>query len=278
MNTAKTFLLMVGLTILLVFLGQALGGSQGALFALILAGGMNVFTYFFSDRMVLAMYRARTVSEEEAPQLHRMVRRLAMQGGLPMPRVAIIPTETPNAFATGRNPEHAVVAVTQGILRLLEEDELEGVVSHELAHVRHRDILIASIAATIAGAITYLSFVGRFAVLFGGGRGRGQGNALGALLMLILAPIAAMLIQMAISRQREFAADRGGAMISHKPQALASALQKLERGAERIPMREAKPASAHMFIVNPLRGGGFVGLFRTHPPTEERVRRLMEMA
>ncbi|RMD92669.1 MAG: zinc metalloprotease HtpX [Calditrichaeota bacterium] len=276
MNAVKTAFLMALLTVLFVFVGQLIGGQNGAVFAFIIAAGMNFFSYWFSDKVVLAMYRAKEVSEAEAPQLFNMVRRLTQKAGLPMPRVYIIPTETPNAFATGRDPYHSAVAVTQGILRMLSPEELEGVLAHEISHIKHRDILISSVAATIAGAITMLSYMGRFALFFGG-RDDDEGNPLGALLMLILAPIAAMLIQMAISRSREFAADRGAALLTHNPLALASALENLERGVARIPM-EANPASAHMFIVNPLRGKDLASLFSTHPPTEERIRRLHEMA
>lgn len=277
MNAVKTAFLMALLTILLVFFGQMFGGQNGAMFAFLIAAGINFFSYWFSDKVVLATYRAQEVSEAEAPQLYSMVRRLAQRARLPMPKVYIIPSETPNAFATGRDPHHAAVAVTQGIMRILNPDELEGVLGHELAHVKNRDILIGTIAATIAGAITMLSYIGRFAFFFGGGRDDDEGSPIAGLLMLILAPIAAMLIQMAISRSREYGADRGGAEISGKPLALASALVNLERGVARIPM-QANPTSAHMFIVNPLRGRDFASLFSTHPPTEERVRRLQEFA
>ncbi len=273
MNTLRTTFLMALLTVLLVLVGNAIGGQNGAVIAFIIAAGMNFFSYWYSDKVVLATYRAQQVGEAEAPQLHAMVRRLAQQARLPMPKVYIIPNDTPNAFATGRDPEHAAVAVTKGIMRLLSPDELEGVLAHELAHVRNRDILIGSVAATIAGAINMLYYFG----LFFGGRDDEEGNPFVGLLMIILAPIAAMLIQMAISRSREFAADRGGAEISGKPLALASALENLERGVEAIPMH-ASQASAHMFIVNPLRSGGIASLFSTHPATEERVRRLRELA
>jgi heat shock protein HtpX len=277
MNAVKTAFLMALLTVLLVFFGQMIGGQSGAIMAFIIAGGLNFFSYWFSDKVVLATYRAQEVSEAEAPELHSIVRRLAQRARLPMPKVYIIPSDTPNAFATGRDPHHAAVAVTKGIMRLLSSDELEGVLGHELAHVKHRDILIGTIAATIAGAITMLSYIGRFAFLFGGSRDSEDGSPFAGLLMLILAPIAAMLIQMAISRSREYAADRGGAEISGKPLALASALQNLERGVARIPMH-ANPTSAHMFIVNPLRGRDFASLFSTHPPTEERIRRLRQIS
>lgn len=273
MNILKTTFLMALLTVLLVFVGNAVAGQNGAVIAFIIAAGMNFFSYWFSDKMVLKMYRAQPVTESEAPKLYSMVRRLSQQARLPMPKVYIIPNDTPNAFATGRDPQHAAVAVTSGIMRILNQDELEGVISHELAHVKHRDILIGSVAATLAGAINMLYYIGFF---FGGSSE--DRNPFTGILMLILAPIAAMLIQMGISRSREYAADRGGAEICGKPLALASALENLERGVERIPM-EANPTSAHMFIVNPLRGaGGLTSLFSTHPSTEERVRRLREMA
>lgn len=274
MNMLKTTFLMALLTVLLVFVGQMIGGSNGAIFAFVLAAGMNFFSYWYSDKIVLATYRAKEVSEAEAPQLHTAVRRLAQRARLPMPRVYIIPSDTPNAFATGRDPEHAAVAVTQGIMRTLNSDELEGVLAHELAHIKNRDILIGSVAATIAGAINMLYYFGLF---FGGSSDDEGGNPIAQLAMLILAPIAAMLIQMAISRSREYAADRGGAEICGKPLALASALENLERGVQRVPMR-AQETSAHMFIVNPLRGKGLASLFSTHPPVEERVSRLREMA
>ena len=273
MSTIKTAFLMGLLTILLVFLGNWIGGANGAMIAFLIAAGMNFFSYWYSDKMILHTYRAKEVTEAQAPELYATVRRLAQSGRLPMPKVYIIPRDTPNAFATGRNPQHAAVAVTEGILRTLSQDELEGVIAHELAHVKNRDILIGSVAATIAGAINMLYYFGLF---FGGGGDDDDGNPLISLVMIIVAPIAAMMIQMAISRSREFAADRGGAEISGKPLALASALENLERGVARIPMR-AKPTHAHMFIVNPLRGGGIASLFSTHPSTRERVRRLHEL-
>ncbi|MCK5439385.1 MAG: zinc metalloprotease HtpX [Gemmatimonadetes bacterium] len=273
MNMLKTFLLMVVLTVALVFLGGFVGGQTGALIALILAGGMNFVSYFFSDRIVLKMYRAREVGREEAPELYDIVEHLSRRAGLPMPRVAILPQDQPNAFATGRNPEHAVVAATQGILKTLDRDELEGVMAHELAHVKHRDILISSVAATLAGAIMYVS---RFGLFFGGNRNRGGGGIL-TLVVVLLAPIAAMFVKSAISRSREFAADQGGAEISGKPRALASALRKLEAVSKQVPM-EGNPATSHMFIVHPFRGGGAVlRLFSTHPATDARVERLMGM-
>ena len=280
MNMLRTTVLMALLTGLLVMAGAAIGGKSGMTFALVMAGVMNFVSYWFSDRIVLAMYGAHEVTEAEQPGLYSMVRQLAVQAGMPMPRVYIIDSETPNAFATGRNPEHAAVAATTGILRILSREELMGVMAHELTHVRNRDILISSIAATIAGAITYLAHMAQWAAIFGSGRDRdeeGGGGAIGMLAMAIIAPLAAMLIQMAISRSREYGADRGGAEISGNPLYLAGALRKLEMANHQIPM-DANPATAHMFIVNPLTGGGIMSLFSTHPPIDERVRRLEEMA
>lgn len=283
MNFFKTVFLLTALTLLLVFIGQAIGGEQGMVFAFLFACVMNLGAYWFSDRIVLAMYRARPLSETEVPGVYRIVRDLAQKINMPMPRVYLIPSPTPNAFATGRNPRHAVVAVTQGILELLNEKELEGVLGHELSHVQHRDILIASVAATIAGAISMLSSMARWSLMFGGGRreGRdreGDANPLVLLVMAIVAPLAALLIQLAISRSREFQADEGGSKLTGNPLYLASALKKLEAGVRRIPMLEASPATAHLFIVNPLRGEGIAKLFSTHPPLEERIARLEQMA
>ena len=279
MNTVKTVGLMVLLMGLMMFVGQWLGQEQGLVMAFVLSLLMNLGMYWFSDKIVLMSYGARQISEEEAPRLFAIVRKLAQQAELPMPKVYIIPGQTPNAFATGRNPEHAAVAATEGILRALSEDELEGVLAHELAHVKHRDILTGTIVASMAGAIVFLSRMAMFASMFGGGsRDRDDSNPLGQLLLIILAPIAAMLIQFAISRSREFAADAGGAQISGRPLSLANALRKLEAGVERHPMENAGTATAHMFIVNPLRGGGVLKLFSTHPPTEERIARLEQIA
>ncbi len=281
MNTLKVTFLMALLTVLLVTLGGALGGQGGMLIALVMAGGMNFFSYWFSDKMVLSMYGAQEITESDDPRFYGIVRRLAIRAGLPMPKVYLIDTDTPNAFATGRNPQHAAVAATTGILRILSEDELAGVMAHELAHVKNRDILIQTIAATFAGAITYLAHMAQFAAMFGGGRHDddegGGGGIFGMILMAILAPIAAMLVQMAISRSREFGADAGGASISGSPLSLANALQKLEMGNQQVPM-EANAATAHMFIVSPLTGGGMMSLFSTHPPMAARVARLQEMA
>ncbi len=276
-NTLKTTALLGLLTGLLILIGGYFGGSQGMGIAFVMAFLLNFGSYWFSDRIVLAMYRAKAVNEAEAPGLHRIVRGLAQRAHMPMPSLYVIPTDTPNAFATGRNPEHAAVAATEGILRILNEEELEGVLSHELAHVRNRDTLISTVAATLAGVIVMLARMAMWMPFFGGGgRGdedRGGGGALGFLFLAILAPIAATLIQLAISRSREFQADETGAQLTHKPYALASALQKLEVGAHRLPM-EANPATSHLFIVNPLRGGALFRLFSTHPPIEERIARL----
>lgn len=277
MNWMKTFILMAALTALFVLIGDLVAGQSGMLTALVLAGIMNFFSYWFSDKIVLMMYGARPVDESEAPRLYSIVRRLTQSAGLPMPKVYIVPIEQPNAFATGRDPQHAAVAVTEGIMRILNEEELEGVIAHELAHVKNRDILLATIAATIAGAIMMLS---RMALWFGGrsdDRER-NGNALALLIAMIIAPIAALLIQMAISRSREFGADEGGARISGKPLALARALAKLHNAAQAIPMDDANPATAHMFIVNPFSARGLINLFSTHPPVEERIARLQSMA
>jgi heat shock protein HtpX len=279
MNTTKTVVLMVGLTVLLVLIGGAFGGRQGMIMAFMFASVMNIFSYWFSDKIVLRMYGAREVSEADAPVLYSVTRDNAMKMNMPMPKVYIIPSDAPNAFATGRNPNHAAVAATEGILKLLTKEELSGVMAHEMGHVRNRDILIGTIAATIAGAISMRAHMAQWAMIFGGGRrddDEGAGGMIGGILMIILAPIAAALIQMAISRSREYEADATGARISGNPLALASALKKLHAGTQRIPMN-ANPATAHMFIVNPLRGGGFVKLFSTHPPMEERIARLEAM-
>ncbi|MCL5406819.1 MAG: zinc metalloprotease HtpX [Deltaproteobacteria bacterium] len=274
----KTTLLLAVLTGVVIWIGGAVGGQGGMLVAFVLAIIMNAGSYWFSDRIVLAMYHAQPVEESENPKLFQIVRELAAEADLPMPRVYVIPQETPNAFATGRNPEHAAVAVTEGILRILTPSELKGVLGHELGHVRNRDILISSIAATLAGAIMILASMARWAAIFGGfgGRDDREGGILGLLLTAILAPIAAMLIQLAISRSREYLADQTGARLSHNPEGLARALEKLEAASTRVPM-DASPATAHMFIVNPLSGKTLAGLFSTHPPIEERIRRLRSM-
>lgn len=280
-NLFKTGILLAALSCLLILIGGAIGGQQGLTVALVIALVMNFVSYWFSDKIVLNMYRAQPIEESQAPGLYRMVRGLATRAGIPMPRVYVIPTETPNAFATGRNPQNAAVAVTEGIMRILDQEELEGVVAHELAHVKNRDTLTMTIAATLAGAITYLAHMAQFAAMFGGGRrsddeGHSGGGVLGTMVMAIVAPMAAMLIQTAISRSREFAADATGAQIAGRPSGLARALEKMDQASRMAPM-EAAPATAHLFIVNPLSGGALRSLFSTHPPIEERVARLRAM-
>jgi heat shock protein HtpX len=278
MNTLKTVVLLTFLTVLLVFVGGAIGGRSGMVIAFAMALVMNFVSYWFSDKIVLSMYQAQPVTEAQAPDLYGSVRRLSQKAGLPMPKVYIIPEQALNAFATGRNPEHGVVAVTEGIMRTLSRDELEGVLAHELSHIKHRDILTGTIVATIAGAISMLAQMAHWAMLFGGGRRDDDegGSPIVALVMMIVAPIAAMLVQMAISRTREYEADKGGAQIAGNPYGLVNALQKLEQAAQVVPMQDAKPATAHMFIVNPLTGGGLMKLFSTHPPIAERVKRLRQ--
>jgi heat shock protein HtpX len=279
MNYAKTTLLLGILTCILVLLGQFIGGTNGAIGFFIFAAIMNFVSYWFSDKIVLMMYRAKEISETDAPVLYRVVRRLAMQSSLPMPKVYIVDNPAPNAFATGRNPNHASVAATTGILQILSEDELEGVMAHELSHVKNRDILISSIAATIAGAITMIGNALQWGAMFGGASrdDDDRGGMLGMIAMAILAPIAAMIVQLAISRSREYAADAAGAQLSQKPLSLAHALGKLESAVKQIPMQGGNPSTAHLFIVNPFRGG-LLGLFSTHPPMEERIRRLEKLA
>ncbi|OHE58595.1 MAG: protease HtpX [Thermodesulfovibrio sp. RBG_19FT_COMBO_42_12] len=279
MNNIKTLFLLVTLTLILIWAGAAMGGKQGMTIALIFALGMNFFAYWFSDKIVLKMYRAREVTESEAPDLYRIVRRLAQKAEIPMPKVYIMDQEQPNAFATGRNPKHAAVAVTTGIMRILSQEELQGVIGHELAHVKHRDILISTIAATIAGAISYLATMAQWAMIFGGHRGDDDegGSPIAALVMMIIGPIAALIIQMAISRSREYAADEDGARLAGNPRYLSGALKKLNMASRKIPMN-ANPATSHMFIVNPLSGGGIAKLFSTHPPIEERISRLESMS
>lgn len=281
MNTFKTAFLLTALTLLFLFIGGAVGGQNGMFVALAFAGVMNFVSYFWSDKIVLAMYRAQPLTPDANPEIYRrvapIVERLAMRRNIPMPRLYVIPTDTPNAFATGRNPKHAAVAVTAGILQILGDSELEGVLAHELGHVLNRDILISSVAAMIAGAITVLARMGEFAMIFGGyGRDRDddRSGGLGGLLMLIVAPIAALLIQAAISRSREYAADAAGADMTGNPYGLANALEKLETGNKRLPMN-ASPATAHLFIVKPFSGGGIMTLFSTHPPIDKRIARLL---
>ena len=277
MNGLKTMVLMVTLTLMLVGVGAMLGGKTGMTFALIMAFGMNFITYWFSDKIVLKMYGAKPVTESEAPELYGMVRRLAHKAELPMPKVYIMEEDQPNAFATGRNPEHGVVAVTTEIQRILSREELEGVIAHELAHIKHRDILVSTVAAAIAGAISYLAQMAQWAAIFGGRHDDEEGRSpIASIVMMIVGPIAAMLVQMAISRSREYGADAGGARIAGNPMYLADALKKLHMASQRIPM-DANPATSHMFIVNPLSGGGLMKLFSTHPPMEERIARLEAM-
>jgi len=276
-NTFKTAFLLTLLTLLLMFIGRAFGGQSGMVMALAFAAVMNFVSYFYSDKIALAMYRARPVTREQLPRAYQAVERLTQKIGIPMPKIYVIPTDSPNAFATGRNPSHASVAVTEGILNLLTDEELEGVLAHELGHVNNRDILISSVAATIAGAITMLASMGRWAMIFGGMGGRDErdrGGGLAALFMLILAPIAASLIQLAVSRSREYQADATGAHFTGNPYALASALQKLDAYSRRLPM-QATPSTAHLFIIQPLLGGmSFGNLFSTHPPIAKRIERL----
>jgi heat shock protein HtpX len=278
-NVFKTGLLLAVLTAMLVLLGGAFGGQQGMIVAFVIALAMNFFSYWFSDKIVLKMYGAQPITEAQAPRLYAIVRRLATRAQIPMPPVYLIPTDTPNAFATGRNPEHAAVAVTEGIMRILDEDELEGVLAHELSHVKNRDVLISTIAATLAGAITYLAHMLQWGAMFGGRSGDdddGGSNPIAALALAIVAPLAAMLVQMAVSRAREFEADATGARLAGRSRGLAGALQKLEVASQALPM-QANPATAHLFIVNPLSGQSLMRLFSTHPPVEERVARLRMM-
>ncbi|MCE5336864.1 MAG: zinc metalloprotease HtpX [Desulfobacteraceae bacterium] len=279
-NTIKTTLLLAVLTVLIVWIGKVIGGQSGMAIAFVLAFVMNIGSYWFSDKIVLAMYHAQPVSEQDNPQLYQIVRELAVAANLPVPRIYVIPQDTPNAFATGRNPENAVVAVTEGITRILTPAELKGVLAHELGHVKNRDILIGSIAATLAGVVMILANMAQWAAMLGGFRGgdddnRG-GGIIGLIVTAILAPIAATLIQLAISRNREYLADETGARLAHNPEGLARALEKMQMASERIPM-EANPSTAHMFIVNPLSGQTLANLFSTHPPIEERIRRLRSM-
>ena len=281
----KTFLLLALLSGLILFMGQLFGGRAGLMIALVIALAMNVGSYWFSDKIVLAAYKAREIAPEESPMLHKMVEELAHEAGIPKPRICVIPDDSPNAFATGRNPQNAVVAVTRGIMRLLSPEELRGVLAHEMGHVLNRDILIQSVASVLATVVMYLANMLQFAAIFGGGRRDDEGGGGGAfgmaasLLMALLAPIAASLIQFAISRSREYLADATGARLSHSPQALASALGKLDAYSKQIPMQNATPQTANMFIVNPFAGlGGVISLFTTHPPIQDRIARLQQMA
>ena len=276
MNTMKTAMLMGLMTVLFIFAGSALGGESGMTIALVFALAMNAFTYWFSDKIVLKMYKAKEVSRAEAPELYEMVRRLVNKAGLPMPKVYMINQPQPNAFATGRNPEHAAVAVTTGLMKMLDVDELEGVIGHELAHIKNRDILIGTVAATIAGAISYLTHMAQWAMFFGSSDDEEGGNPIITIAVMIVASVAAMMIQMAISRSREYDADADGARIAGNPRHLSNALRKLDSASQQIPIK-AEPATAHMFIVNPLSGGKIAKLFSTHPPMEERVARLESM-
>jgi heat shock protein HtpX len=280
MNTLKVGVLLVALTALFIFVGDAIGGRGGAMIAFALALVMNLISYWFSDKIVLSMYGARPLSPVDAPELYRMVERLAERAGIPVPRLYVVPGEQPNAFATGRDPAHAAVAVTAGLLHLLDTEEVEGVLAHEIAHIKHRDTLTMTVVATIAGAVMLLADMARWAMIFGGARSddREGGNPLVYLFVMIVAPIAAMLIQLAISRAREYEADATGARLAGSPDGLANALRKLEQASRMIPM-EASPSTAHLFIVNPLRGmgGTLMSLFMTHPPIEERIRRLERM-
>jgi len=278
MNSFKTAILLTSLTLLMVALGSAIGGQGGMYLAFFMACAMNLFSYWFSDKIVLRMYGAQEITEMDHPAFFGMIRRLSVQAGLPMPKVYVIPSESPNAFATGRNPEHAAVAATQGIMRILTPEELEGVMAHELSHVANRDILISTIAATIAGAISMLGNMVQWAAIFGHrGDDEEGGGLIGSLALAIIAPIAAMLIQLAVSRSREYLADEGGARLCGHPRSLASALRKLDQASRMLPMQEARPATAHMFIVNPLTAGALMKLFSTHPPMEERIARLERM-
>src|SRR5262244_3900223 len=279
-NVFKTGFLLAVLTAMLVLIGGAVGGRHGMLIAFVMALVMNFVSYWWSDKIVLAMYRAQPVTEAEAPELYNMVHRLATKASVPMPKLYIIPSEQPNAFATGRNPSHAAVAVTDGIMRILDMEELEGVLAHELSHVTNRDVLISTIAATLAGAITYLAHMAQWAAFFGG-RSRddeeGGSNPIAMILLAILAPIAALLVQMAVSRSREFQADATGAKVAGKSWGLMKALEKLQMANQQMPMADATPATAHLFIVNPLSGETLMRLFSTHPPLEERIARLRSM-
>jgi len=280
MNSVKTVILMTAMMVLFILVGNLVGGQSGMMIAFIISLALNFGSYWFSDKIVLAMYRAHEVTRSEFPELFNIVEKLSSKANLPMPKVYVIDSPTPNAFATGRNPQNGAVAVTTGIMKILNSDELEGVIAHELTHIKNRDILVSTIAATLVGTITFIARMAGWAAMFGGSSrdDRDNGNIFYELALIIIAPIAAMLIQLAISRSREFMADEGGALISGKPLGLASALNKLSQANEMIPMPNAGASSAHMFIVNPLSGKSFVKLFSTHPPVEERIARLKEIA
>jgi len=277
----RTTLLLALLTVLIIWIGRMIGGQSGMIIALVLAAVMNFGSYWFSDKIVLSMYRAQPIDESQAPELYNMVRELAREADMPMPRVYLIPEDTPNAFATGRNPQHAVVAVTEGLYRLLTPTEIRGVIAHEMGHIKNRDILVSSMAATLAGAIMVLANMARWGAIFGGFRGGDDedsgGGIVGMIALSILAPLAAMLIQMAISRSREYLADETGARLAHNPEPLARALEKLAMASQQIPMHDPKPSTAHLFIVNPLTASSIMNLFSTHPPIEERISRLRSM-
>ncbi len=280
LNWVKSMMLMTAMTLLFIWIGRMVGGQSGMILAFLFALGMNFFSYWFSDKIVLKMYRAKEVSQSDAPELYGVVQELAVSAGIPMPRIYIVPDASPNAFATGRNPRHAAVAVTEGLLRILDRNELKGVLGHELAHVVHRDILIGTIVAVFAGAIMILASIARWGAIFGGfgGSNDEEGGIFGLLIAMFIAPLAAMIIQMAISRSREYLADSGGAKFSGNPLYLASALRKLEQFSGQVPMRRATPQTAHMFIVNPFSGRKISSLFSTHPSTAERIERLEAMA
>lgn len=279
MNRMKTFVLLSALSALLIFGGQALGGRGGAMIAVVMAFAMNFFAYWFSDKFVLRMYHAQEITPAQAPGYYAMVQRLVNQANLPMPKLYVIPEQAPNAFATGRNPEHGVVAVTEGLLQMLDEDEIEGVVAHELAHIKHRDTLLMSVAATIVGALSNLANFAMWGAMFGGrSDDEDGGSPIGGILVMVMAMVTAPMIQMAISRAREFMADEFAARLTRKPMSLATALKRIEGWAARVPMHSGSAETAHLFIQNPFSGQGLASLFRTHPSTEDRVKRLQELA
>ncbi|OGU59625.1 MAG: protease HtpX [Ignavibacteria bacterium RBG_13_36_8] len=278
MNSFKTFILMAVMMVLLILVGSALAGESGMIIAFVISLAMNFGSYWFSDKIVLAIYRAKEASRQQYPELYDIVEKLSQNALLPMPKVYVMNNSTPNAFATGRNPNHAAVAVTTGLLEILNRDEIAGVISHELTHVKNRDILVGTIAATLVGTITFIARLAGYAAIFGGGRSRDNSDGISTLILIILSPIIAILIQLAISRSREYMADQGGASISGRPLALASALNKLSQVNKQLPMKNAGASSAHMFIINPLSAKSFTRIFSTHPPIEERIKRLQEIA